>query len=636
MIDVCSFSRSYQLALPRVGELILPDDDDDDDDEHLKEVVIASRDIPPFFLSAACSLSRMAAQSPSPLLAVLLVASSSRGSNLVFSWPKRPHLFKRYSRVRYYTDKRGRANGPMNNTAQDRADAAGLNAQASEAEEDPWDEQEEDEESAGDGSDSLSSSALESSEDSSASEDDVSVAGRARNSRTGAPPGARSLSRSRKIERSQSNPLSEISDSEPSRAADDTNGRDGRAAKAYKTYLSYDVNFLASILSPRQDLCHQKFELVVDDLAFVGHPVCVDPCGRWEPEPEDGRRFPRSNAASREDDSDTAGEYADSSIRGRASEAAPSRAGPGNGPTSNKDRSRSRPPISTSTSSTPGFAPLTLFHLVLVLDRPDPSPALPSLDLTTWLQFFYDNIAFKMTAALFAEQVRMGYVGKETEKLLALRERCMDDGECLTTFSPSSLGELSSLTFLIPSFEGQSYSAFVTQCLAASSLARSIRDVHQSISTSSDAFVTINDSIDAHLQLPPLLHDPGRMLKVPDLETELDTSDPVFLGGGGFAGLGAGNAGTDSGYARIQGLKAEDLAFEEWTRTTGPVLLPWKTLLILNDNPGGTRRNIFGGGGSLAGDETDEEADYEGAQGIETWARKFTTLLKPTLSGVPT
>lgn len=40
----------------------------------------------------------------SPLVALLLVTSSSRGSHVVFQWPRRPKLVKRYSRMRYFAE----------------------------------------------------------------------------------------------------------------------------------------------------------------------------------------------------------------------------------------------------------------------------------------------------------------------------------------------------------------------------------------------------------------------------------------------------------------------------------------------------------------------------------------------------
>lgn len=50
---------------------------------------------------------------------------------------------------------------------------------------------------------------------------------------------------------------------------------------AYTKLLGYRSSFLAGILSPKAALCHQKFELVVDELAFLGHPVYAGPDGGW-------------------------------------------------------------------------------------------------------------------------------------------------------------------------------------------------------------------------------------------------------------------------------------------------------------------------------------------------------------------
>lgn len=246
----------------------------------------------------------------------------------------------------------------------------------------------------------------------------------------------------------------------------------------------------------------------------------------------------------------------------------------------------------------------------------------------------------------------------------------------------------------------------MTQALASSSLPRSLRDLHTSIARSSGAFVSINDTIDAHLQLPPLIHDPVRMLSALDVQTELDGNDPVFLAGEGRPeldldlnprgnALGSGLAGDEMGgrnpldtdvgeeseskiLQKIRkysnSLLPEQFTFVEFTRTTGPFLLPWKTLLILNDRPGaaiignsnsnsysnseadksgrGGRRGTTRGRGrknrreddgadgeSEENDNVEPDADDEAPlppSGIESWARKFTDLLKPTLSGVPT
>jgi hypothetical protein len=332
-----------------------------------------------------------------------------------------------------------------------------------------------------------------------------------------------------------------------------------RRQRAYQQYLGYDCELLASLLAPKRELCHQKFELVIDDLAFVGHPVCIDKDGRWDPESPNVEQV------------DTRG-------RGLARKG------------ETQDADTQAPSVRASSSPQ-----MTLFHFVLVLDRPDPSPDLPALDLTSWLQIFYDNVAFKMTAALFAEEVRHSYVSRECEKIGQLRERCMDDG--------------------------QSYGSFLTLAVHTSSLARCLEQVHSSISLSSNAFVTINDSIDAHLQLPPLIHNPVRLMKMADIETPIDLNDPLFASGK--------NAATVRLLAENDGV-----LYEELNRTTGPFLMPWKTLLILRDDHQhvAVRRDA----GQDEGHEDGSMASLPTDKGVEAWAQKFTSLLKPTLEGVPT
>ncbi|KAG8742883.1 hypothetical protein FRC10_000803 [Ceratobasidium sp. 414] len=54
-----------------------------------------------------------------------------------------------------------------------------------------------------------------------------------------------------------------------------------RDREAYTKLFGYRSAFLADILSPKRSLCHQKFELVVDELAFLGHPVHAGLDGGW-------------------------------------------------------------------------------------------------------------------------------------------------------------------------------------------------------------------------------------------------------------------------------------------------------------------------------------------------------------------
>lgn len=501
----------------------------------------------------------------SPLLAVMLVTSSSRGPSLSFRFPRRPKLEKRYSKVRYLVAKQEtkQESQPTSQRESRRSSnliskdhAAGVGLQDDEMNDD-FDAGSTLSEDLDEGSVSDSSSSEEEGDgldlDGTTDDDD--------HSNIDAVPAP--SSRKEDVEVASSVGGASAATKEAA-ATVEAAEHARRRKRAYEQYLGYDCETLASLLAPKRELCHQKFELVIDDLAFVGHPVCVDKDGKWDVDEVD----------------------IDEESRGRDDIRRGSVSGYQIG---SPDQSNTNAEVSPSSTVA---NPMTLFHFVLVLDRPDPSPDLPALDLTSWLQIFYDNIAFKMTAALFAEEIRCQYVSQECDKIGALRERCMDDG--------------------------QSYSSFLTHANHTSSLAKSIQQVYSSISLSSNAFVTINESIEAHLQLPPMLHEPSKMMKMADIETPIDINDAIFTNT------------TSVKNGRVlpsRPINAEQLMHEEWSRTTGPFLLPWKTLLLLRDHHEHGRS-----------DDPDDASEISAFadKGIEAWARKFTSLMKPTLDGVPT
>jgi hypothetical protein len=170
----------------------------------------------------------------------------------------------------------------------------------------------------------------------------------------------------------------------------------------YDHLLGYSVDFLSSLLCPQRSMCHQKFELVVDDLAFIGHPVCADVDGTWRFKPE---KFKPSS-------------------RGRET----------------RDRTESTSPckdVSTS-PEIPPFDPhsqstwLHTFHFVLVLDLPDPSSS-ASGNLSKYFNILYDQIAFTLAAVLYQEQILSNFVEKECDVLNALKESCISKGKYLVS-----------------------------------------------------------------------------------------------------------------------------------------------------------------------------------------------------------
>jgi nitrogen permease regulator 3-like protein len=152
--------------------------------------------------------------------------------------------------------------------------------------------------------------------------------------------------------------------------------------------LGYPAEFLASTLCPQHSSCHQKFELVIDDLAFIGHPVSFS-----ETRP----------------DGTPVWKFRDLQLdRGRVTTSQTVPLGP------------------TLTTHTPSSW-LQIFHMVFVLDLPDPSSS-ASGNVDKYFNVIYEQIAFMMTAVLFQEQIDHNFVERECDVLLNLKDSLMRTG----------------------------------------------------------------------------------------------------------------------------------------------------------------------------------------------------------------
>lgn len=171
----------------------------------------------------------------------------------------------------------------------------------------------------------------------------------------------------------------------------------------YDQLFGYQVDFLAGLLLPHRSMCHQKFELLVDDLVFIGHPVCVDDEGKWRFKPE-------------KPETDT---------RGRESKCSPSPL-------------REASEASSATELPPETGWLQFFHLVFVLDLPDPSSS-ASGNLSKYFDIIYEQVAFTTTAVLFQEQVMNNFVEEECDKLGALRDLSLSEGSFASALFASTV-----------------------------------------------------------------------------------------------------------------------------------------------------------------------------------------------------
>jgi nitrogen permease regulator 3 len=177
---------------------------------------------------------------------------------------------------------------------------------------------------------------------------------------------------------------------------------DGHPADAplqdeYGALFGYSPEFFAGLLLPKRALCHQKFALAVDDLFFIGHPVCADADYTWRfKRVKDVRgRGGRKRRVSTDDvSSSTDFESFDSSAQ----------------------ESNSSPPPPPATSSW-----LETFHVAFVHEVPDPSsPA--SGNIGRYFDIIYQQVAFTLTAILFQEQVLSNFVEQECDVLCALKD----------------------------------------------------------------------------------------------------------------------------------------------------------------------------------------------------------------------
>lgn len=175
----------------------------------------------------------------------------------------------------------------------------------------------------------------------------------------------------------------------------------------YTQVLGYSAEFLAGMLCPQRAMCHQKFELVVDDLAFIGHPVCAESDGVWRFKPDKIKMAPRGRGSKK-------------------------------GQTPQMDEISLTPEKTTperpshQKPSAPDNSWLQTFHFVLVLDLPDPSSSAVG-NITKYFDTIYEQIVFTITAVLFQEQVQNNFVEAECDSLGSLESECTSRGTCSIT-----------------------------------------------------------------------------------------------------------------------------------------------------------------------------------------------------------
>lgn len=170
--------------------------------------------------------------------------------------------------------------------------------------------------------------------------------------------------------------------------------------------FNLDVSFLADALAPKLPLCDGKFQLSMDDLTFVGHPVSLSTLQHDQEQTEDHDQGEASSP---------------NSPIPPISPSSPSSSSP---PPAIIHRNDSTTDDNESVSDTsPGSTSIhmTLFHVVFVMTPPD-------LELNAQVETIYKNVILRYSSALRYEQLRCGYVQEEIEKVLGLKEEAFNKG----------------------------------------------------------------------------------------------------------------------------------------------------------------------------------------------------------------
>ncbi|WRT69197.1 uncharacterized protein IL334_006181 [Kwoniella shivajii] len=204
----------------------------------------------------------------------------------------------------------------------------------------------------------------------------------------------------------------------------------------YNYALGYHLDFLSDMLTPPRAACNRKFEICVESLVFIGHPVCSGPDGKWEIPNEDdelppsrGRKMGGTSSGSGRNDSN-------SQVLAQHSSLGPLVENAKEGNLSSPD-SPAQTQMQTKMEDKDDTPSLNMFHLVLIIDKPDPKPGTEAHDehhnqTLGMYDEVYREIAFKWTAAAWKLQCETNFIAKQSWKMAKYKEKCLAEGIDIT------------------------------------------------------------------------------------------------------------------------------------------------------------------------------------------------------------
>ncbi|KAK5675420.1 Nitrogen permease regulator 3 [Elasticomyces elasticus] len=231
--------------------------------------------------------------------------------------------------------------------------------------------------------------------------------------------------------------------------------------------LGYSIDSLEKLLSPGRWSDKKKFEVCVDGITFIGHPVYARNDGKWSSKPQARRERGASND-SMDHERDLPSDTANITVTAPGS---PSRVPEDythvpDSLDSQQMLSLGTSMDSTSTASGVPTEQMAMFHVVLAVRG----------NQQTYATEIHEHIAKPFSRALHHCQKRHDYVSVQSRKIIALRAKAKQNG--------ADLGVL------------------LTQMIEHSELAWALKEVYEKVSMGEVAGIRLN-GMELSLHIPP-------------------------------------------------------------------------------------------------------------------------------------
>lgn len=215
--------------------------------------------------------------------------------------------------------------------------------------------------------------------------------------------------------------------------------------------FGFDVEFLSEFVSPPKQLCNSRFEMTVDEMAFLGLPIHVNDEGYW-----------RSHKPKKSSKSKHSGNTSGNNTTKGESDA--EEAGHSSSNEQHEDADETQKEKAEEAEADLGT--MNMFHIVFVMNP-------PIVEYNYRIDEMFHYVVSRLSLVLRYEQAKSNYVWNEVQKIIKIKE----NNENLSIYD------------------------LYLKLNAESSLANAIAQCFNSISTSNIANLEINDKL-ISLQIP--------------------------------------------------------------------------------------------------------------------------------------